>query len=309
MTPPADLFPESPSGLASRHPKLPPRRVILVTGMSGAGLSTTIKALEDLGYETVDNPPLFLISGLLEQGDMLGRPLAIGLDSRTRGFSAEAFLGQMRELAARPGLQVQTVFIECGDDILLRRYTETRRKHPLALDRPVIDGILRERRLLSGLRDEASLVIDTSDMTLHDLRRLVGGHFHVDIKPKLSLFVMSFGFPHGVPREADIVLDARFLRNPHYDPILRPLTGKDAAVGEYVARDPDYPAFINNITQLIDPLLPRFQQEGKSYLTIAIGCTGGRHRSVFIAETLAEWIRDKGYPVGTNHRELSRQKG
>ncbi|OFW83080.1 MAG: RNase adaptor protein RapZ [Alphaproteobacteria bacterium GWF2_58_20] len=295
--------------MASRHPKLPPRRVILVTGMSGAGLSTTIKALEDLGYETVDNPPLFLISGLLEQGDMLGRPLAIGLDSRTRGFSAEAFLGQMRELAARPGLQVQTVFIECGDDILLRRYTETRRKHPLALDRPVIDGILRERRLLSGLRDEASLVIDTSDMTLHDLRRLVGGHFHVDIKPKLSLFVMSFGFPHGVPREADIVLDARFLRNPHYDPILRPLTGKDAAVGEYVARDPDYPAFINNITQLIDPLLPRFQQEGKSYLTIAIGCTGGRHRSVFIAETLAEWIRDKGYPVGTNHRELSRQKG
>ncbi len=306
---PADLFPETPAPATMRAPKAPPRRVVLVTGMSGAGLSTTTKALEDLGYETVDNLPLPLIGALLDQGDFLSRPLAIGVDSRTRGFSTEAFLSTLRDLAGRPGIHVQAIFIDCSDDILLRRYTETRRKHPLALDRPVMDGILRERRMLGGLREETALVIDTSDMTLHDLRRLVSGHFHVDVKPKLSLFIMSFGFPRGVPREADMVLDARFLRNPHYDPALRPLTGRDAAVGEYVSRDPDFAQFVQNLTTLIDPLLPRFQQEGKSYLTIAVGCTGGRHRSVFIAETLAEWIRDKGYPVGIAHRELSRLKG
>jgi len=204
---------------------------------------------------------------------------------------------------------VQTVFIECSDEVLLRRYTETRRKHPLAKDRPVSDGIQRERRLLAGLRDEATLVINTSDMTLHDLRRLVSGHFHISFEPMLNLFVMSFAFPRGVPREADLVFDVRFLLNPHYDPVLRPQTGLDRPVGEYIERDPDFPIFMHHLMELLGPLLPRFRQEGKSYLTIAVGCTGGRHRSVFVTEMLAAWLKDQGFPVGVAHRELSRQKG
>ena len=188
-----------------------------------------------------------------------------------------------------------------------RRFTETRRRHPLAIDRPVTDGIKREREMLWRLRDGADHVIDTSLLSLHDLRRHIVGHYRPDDSVGLTIFLTSFSYRHGVPREADLVFDARFLANPHWDPKLRPLTGRDEAVAEYIRRDPDYAAFTDNIIRLMLPLLPRYQQEGKSYLTLAIGCTGGRHRSVFIAEELTTLLAAHGFVTGIVHRDLDRK--
>ena len=282
------------------------RPVVVVTGMSGAGLSTALKCLEDLGYEAVDNLPMNMIETLVGQNDLANRPVAITVDARTRHFSADSLMARIDALAARPDLRVRLVFLECGDEILQRRYTETRRRHPLAIDRPVADGILRERTLLETLKERADISIDTSLLSIHDLRRILAGHFKLSAEPTLHVFVTSFSFRQGLPREADLVFDVRFLTNPHYDPRLRPMTGLDAPVAARVAEDPDYPAFFRHITDLLQPLLPRYNQEGKSYLTIAIGCTGGRHRSVFVAETLAKWLGGQGYKVGLTHRDLER---
>ena len=283
-----------------------PRTVAIVTGMSGAGLSTALKCLEDLGYEAVDNLPMNMVDALVEQGDLLSRPVAITVDARTRHFSSDALMARIEALAARPDLSVRLIFLECADEILQRRYTETRRRHPLAVDRPVADGILRERTLLAPLKERADVTIDTSLLSIHDLRRILAGHFKLSAEPTLHVFVTSFSFRQGVPREADLVFDVRFLTNPHYDPRLRPLTGLDAPVAARVAEDPDFEAFFRHLTDLLQPLLPRYNQEGKSYLTIAIGCTGGRHRSVFVAKSLAEWLGGQGYKVGLTHRDLER---
>jgi UPF0042 nucleotide-binding protein len=283
------------------------RRILIVTGMSGAGMSITLKALEDLGYESVDNLRLSLVDALVQQGEPGHRPLAIVIDSRTRDFSADAFLDHLQALKMRPDLDVRLLFLDCGDEVLQRRFTETRRRHPLATDRPVPDGIQRERVLLAPLRERADVTIDTTQLSIHDLRRLAAGHFALEAQPALQVFVTSFSFRAGVPREADLVFDVRFLTNPHWDPTLRPLTGLDAPVAERVAGDPDYEQFFRHLTDLLRPLLPRYNQEGKSYLTIAVGCTGGRHRSVFVAERLAGWLRGLGLKVGLAHRDLERQ--
>lgn len=283
------------------------RRILLATGMSGAGLSVALKALEDLGYESVDNLRLSLVPALIEQGDPSHRPLAIVIDSRTRDFSVAAFLDQVESLKARPDLDVRLLFLDCGDEVLQRRFTETRRRHPLADDRPVPDGIQRERALLFPLKQSADAVVDTTQLSIHDLRRLLAGNFSLDEQPALQVFVTSFSFRLGIPREADLVFDVRFLTNPHWDPQLRPLTGRDAPVQAKVAADPDFPAFFQNLTGLLRPLLPRYNQEGKSYLTVAIGCTGGKHRSVFVAERLAAWLKDLDLKVGISHRDLERQ--
>lgn len=283
------------------------RRVLLATGMSGAGLSVALKALEDLGYESVDNLRLSLVPALIEQGDPSHRSLAIVIDSRTRDFSVAAFLEQVESLRARPDLDVRLLFLDCGDEVLQRRFTETRRRHPLADDRPVPDGIQRERALLFPLKERADVVLDTTQLSIHDLRRILAGTFSLDSQPALQVFVTSFSFRLGLPREADLVFDVRFLTNPHWDLALRPLTGRDAAVAAKVEADPDFPAFFQNLTGLLRPLLPRYNQEGKSYLTVAVGCTGGRHRSVFVAERLAEWLKELGLKVGLSHRDLERQ--
>ncbi|HYC03382.1 MAG TPA: RNase adapter RapZ [Azospirillaceae bacterium] len=280
------------------------RRIVLVTGLSGAGLSTAMKTLEDLGYEAVDNLRLSLLTALVLQAEDL--PLAVGIDSRTRDFSADALLSEMGKLQRHGGLDVRLLYLEAADEVLQRRYTETRRPHPQALDRPVPDGIQFERTLLSPLKDHADVVIDTSALSIHDARRLLTGHFRLDDDPSLHVFVTSFSFRHGVPREADLVFDVRFLDNPHWDPDLRPLTGNDPAVGAYVERDPDFRGFFDNLTRLLAPLLPRYVREGKSYLTVAVGCTGGRHRSVFIANRLARWLDGQGCKVGLSHRDLER---
>lgn len=281
-----------------------PRRLVLVTGLSGAGRSTALNVLEDLGYEVVDNLPLKMAPLLIEQGPEPSRPLAIGLDSRTRDFSADAFLDRLDGLRRQADLAVSLLYVDCDVDVLLKRYTETRRRHPMAQDRPVGDGIRREQALLAPLREEADLVIDTSVLSIHELARLLSGHYADTGDRQLSIFVTSFGFRNGIPRDADLVFDVRFLANPHWDPELRPLTGLDPAVEAAVARDPGFPLFFDRLTALLEPLLPRYHQEGKAYLTIAIGCTGGRHRSVMTAERLARWLRDQGRPAGVIHRDL-----
>jgi len=255
-----------------------------------------------MGYEAVDNLPL----ALLNAPDGFDRPVALGIDSRTRGFSSAALLERIQRLGAEGGLAVTLVFLTCSDEVLQRRYTETRRRHPLALDRPVADGIRQERLLLEDLADAADLVIDSTDLAIGDLKRLMQGHFALDRKPGLAIAVMSFSYRHGLPREADLVFDVRFLANPHYQPALRPLTGRDAAVGAYIEADPAYAPFFRHLTDLLLPLLPGYEREGKSYLTLAVGCTGGRHRSVFVAERLAGWLASQGRQVDLRHRDATR---
>jgi UPF0042 nucleotide-binding protein len=230
----------------------------------------------------------------------------VAIDSRNANFTSEDLLRAAQQLAQSPDLDVKLVFLECSDEALQRRFTETRRRHPLAVDRPVMDGIRHEREILWKLRDAADHVIDTSLLSIHDLRRLIAGHFRIDNAIGLTLFVTSFSYRHGVPREADLVFDARFLANPHWDAKLRPLTGQDAPVADYIKADPDYTGFMERMAHLLLPLLPRYQQEGKSYLTIAIGCTGGRHRSVFVAEQLGTLLAAHDYIVGVGHRDLDR---
>ncbi|MFA6280816.1 MAG: RNase adapter RapZ [Bdellovibrionales bacterium] len=281
------------------------RPVILLTGMSGAGLSTSLKVLEDLGYEAVDNLRL----GLVEQwvdGAQAGKALAVAIDTRNANFSVEEVLRVYERLRKQDDLAPQLVFLECSDDSLQRRFTETRRRHPLAVDRPVTDGIQKERILLGGLRGEAEHVIDTSALSIHELRRLIVGHYRLESEIGLALYVMSFSYRQGLPREADLVFDVRFLANPHWEPSLRPKTGQEPDVAAYIQKDEDYEGFMNRLTGLLFPLLPRYQREGKNYLTIAIGCTGGRHRSVFVAEQVATALASKGYIVGIGHRDLDR---
>ena len=281
-----------------------PRRVVLITGLSGAGRATALKALEDLGFEAVDNLPLSLLADLLRpESEARTTSLALGLDVRTRDFASDAFLSELARLRARSDIAAELVFRD--SDVLLRRYTETRRRHPLAIDRPVADGIAEGRRILAPLRDIADHTIDTSQLGPHDLKRLLSIRFALADAPGLRLVVVSFSYRQGLPREADLVFDARFLANPHYVPALKPLSGRDRAVQDFVATDPDIPAFLNGIKSLMGPLLPRYEKEGKSYLTVAVGCTGGRHRSVYVAEALAEWLAQLGKSVTLAHRDLA----
>lgn len=281
------------------------RRVVLVTGLSGAGKASVLRALEDLGFEAIDNPPLRLMDQLLAP-DPGGGPLAIGLDARQPSFDAEAAQALIETLGARPDLEVSLVFLIADDDVLLRRYTETRRRHPLAPQGRVADGIARERVLLAPLGAIADVVIDTSTLAPADLRAIVEAQYGFSNHTAMTIGVVSFSYARGLPREADLVFDVRFLRNPHYVRELRPLTGLDAAVDAYVAADADFGTFWGRMTGLLDALLPRYVREGKKYLTIGFGCTGGRHRSVAVAERLAAHLKHGGWRATVVHRELWR---
>ncbi len=278
-------------------------RIILVTGLSGAGKSVALKTLEDMGCEAIDNVPLSLIPSLVASGGEKDHSLAIGTDVRSRDFSTEHFEEMLAALEKDHAHEMQLLYFDCSNKVLQRRFTETRRKHPLALDRPVMDGILAERSLLLPLRGMADIVFDTSEWTGGDLRNAVREFYGTESRA-LSLFVTSFSFRRGLPRDADLVFDVRFLQNPYYDTKLRPLTGLDAGVAAFIESDPGFQEFFNNLSRLIEPLLPCYLKEGKSYLTIAIGCTGGRHRSVFVTEKLAGFLKQKEYKVGVRHRDL-----
>ena len=303
------------------------QRVLLVTGLSGAGKASILRFLEDLGYEAIDNPPLGMVEGLVNGGaagiapvagspppaDAVasGRRLAVGVDARSRGFDAGAVLGTLARLRQHPSVSAELIFAWADESALLRRYTETRRRHPLSPHGRVADGIAAEQALTAPLREAADLVIDTSDLPTAALRRVIerryGPDAATDTQAGLAVLLLSFAFPAGLPRESDMVFDARFLRNPHYVDGLRPRTGKDPEVGAYVEEDPDYRAFFEGMTGLLGLVLPRFVQEGKKYATIAVGCTGGRHRSVHIVEQLATHLTRAGWRVTTTHRELLRE--
>ena len=295
-----------PASHPGRHSDDPPpaaaTRVVLVTGLSGAGRSTALKMLEDMGYEAVDNLPLSLLPRLVGGTSRRERPIAVGIDIRTRDFAVPGLLAEIDRLRT----DAKLLFLDCDDEALARRYTETRRRHPLAGDRPVMDGIRLERDRVSPLRARADVVVDTSVLKPQELKRLLTGHFGLGGRPSLGLFVTSFSFRQGLPREADLVFDVRFLENPYYDPVLRPLTGLDAPVQAHIAKDPVFADFFDNLIRLIAPLLPRYDREGKSYLTIAVGCTGGRHRSVYVAERIGAWLADHGQSVTVSHRDISR---
>ena len=284
-----------------------PQRIVFVTGMSGAGKSTTLKSFEDLGYEAIDNLPVALLGGFTMPGDA-GHPAnaAIGIDVRSRDFDANRLLAEIERFRRDPATVVTLLFLECGTDELGDRFKTTRRRHPLALDRPVSDGIKQERVLLAPLKAAADLVIDTTGKTLPDFHHEMDSHFAEATSPGLTVFVTSFSFARGVPRDADLMFDVRFLSNPHYEEALRDRTGRDDAVQTFIENDPDFDGFMANLTALLEPLLPRYASEGKSYLTIAVGCTGGRHRSVFVAERLAAWLSGNGHAPKLSHRDLEK---
>ena len=288
------------------------RNLVLVTGMSGAGKSTALKILEDLGYEAIDNLPLSLLSDLVRERDDGSREgaLALGIDSRTRGFDPgdiERYLGPLLE--ARGPDDIELFFLDCETEVLRRRFSETRRPHPLAHDRPVDEGIRSERALLGWLREQADLTIDTSRLSVRDLRGIIAARFQPEAEHTPAVFVLSFAYSRGVPPEADFVFDVRFLANPHHVPALRPLTGRESAVADHVRDDPAYGPFFEGMVSMLTPLLPAFERDGRSYLTIALGCTGGRHRSVATAEHLAEALGGSGWQVTVRHRDLEADEG
>ena len=288
------------------------RTLVLVTGMSGAGKSTALKILEDFGYEAIDNLPLSLLSDLVQErddGDRRGT-LALGIDSRTRGFDPgdiERYLGPL--LGTEAPDDIVLLFLDCETDVLRRRFSETRRPHPLAHDRPVDEGIRRERGLLGWLREQADLTVDTSRLSVRDLRRVIAARFQPEAEHTPVIFVLSFAYRHGVPPEADFVFDVRFLLNPHHMSELRPFTGREPEVACYVRGDPVYGPFFEGMVAMLTPLLPAFERDGRSYLTIALGCTGGRHRSVATAEHLAEALGGGHWQVTVRHRDLESEDG
>lgn len=287
-------------------PARPPQRLLLVTGLSGAGKSTALAVLEDLGWETMDNFPVRLLKRLVAMPDEARGPLAIGFDSRTRGFAPAEIIALVKDLAAREDIALTFVFLDCAGNELERRYNETRRRHPMAADRPVMEGIAAERELLEPLRRWAEIMIDTSAMTSNDLQ----GHIRQLFAPEageaaMTLTLSSFGFARGMPPLADLVFDMRFLDNPHWVPTLRELTGQDAPVGEHIRRDPAFADAFARIRDLLLVLLPRYAAQGKPYVHVAFGCTGGRHRSVYTAEQMAESLRAAGFSPTVRHRNLS----
>ena len=288
------------------------KRILFVTGMSGSGKKTALKALEDMGWETVDNLPVSLVDRLLaaspaEGSPDEGRPLALGIDSRTRAFDCRHVIDRARSLR-EGGRETSILFIDASGAEITRRYSETRARHPLAQDRRIEDGIIYERELLAPLRAAADELIDTTGVTTNELQALLRQRFGESAAAGATLTVMSFAFSRGVPRDADLMFDMRFLRNPHWVPHLKPYDGLNPEVAAYIAGDPIYAEAKAQIEQLILLLLPRYNAEGKNYVTIAIGCTGGKHRSVHFAESLASRLRGAGFSPTVRHRDLTHQK-
>jgi UPF0042 nucleotide-binding protein len=281
-------------------------RIVVVTGLSGSGKSTAIKAFEDLGYFCVDNLPVLLLPDFLKLREESSEDLwhiALGMDIRERRF-LESYSKIFSELRGR-GANLEILFLEATDDVLQRRFSQTRRKHPLAGEGSVLEGIKAEREMLRDLKDMATRVVDTSSANVHDLKRMISRLYAVSPdQDALQVMVLSFGFKYGVPAEADIVMDVRFLPNPFFVEGLRDLDGRQEEVIRFVLRDQQSQVFLDKFSTLLTDLLPRYRAEGKSYLTIAIGCTGGKHRSVVMAEKLTARLVEKGYRAHLSHRDV-----
>lgn len=292
--------PMAPSERMQEH------QLVLVTGPSGAGRSTAIHALEDLGYEVIDNLPLSLVPRLID-GPPIDRPIALGLDVRNRDFNVTALIDLIEGLTRDPRVQPEVLYLDCAPAELIRRYSQTRRRHPLAPAETPEEGVAREMDLLSPIRVRADHLIDTTEMSPHDLKADIARWFGREKGPRMSVSLQSFSYKRGLPRGLDMVFDCRFLSNPHWVAELRELDGRDAPVVAHVTADPRFSPFFDRVVELVQLLLPAQVEEGKAHLSIGFGCTGGQHRSVAVAEMLGKVLADAGWPVSKRHRELERR--
>ncbi|MEM7242649.1 MAG: RNase adapter RapZ [Pseudomonadota bacterium] len=281
-------------------------KILIITCPSGAGRSTAINALEDAGYETIDNLPLALLPRLLD-GPKPTRNLALAIDIRTRDFSVKSVMDALDHLHQIEGIESSLVFLDCSDEVLLRRYSETRRRHPTSPDGEPSTGISIEKDLLAALKHRADVVIETTDLSPHQLKSEIQSLFATDGEATLAINLQSFSYKRGMPRGIDMAFDCRFLKNPYWDESLRERTGKDTAVIDYIRQDPRLDSFLGQLTGLLETLLPAYKEEGKAHLTIGLGCTGGQHRSVYVAEALGRALEKVGWHTQVRHRELERK--
>jgi UPF0042 nucleotide-binding protein len=282
-----------------------PLHLVIISGLSGSGKTHAIKCFEDLGFFCVDNLPPALLPKFAELCVQRGREVmnvALGIDIRERGFFAD-FFGNLERLKSQ-GYQIELLFFEARDEVLVRRFSETRRPHPLLPQSSLLEGVQLERQRLEELRQKADRIIDTSDLTVHELKDLLARHYVRRDEERLTISLVTFGYKFGVPYDADMVFDVRFLRNPNFLPELKPLTGEDPRVQAYISEDPNTSALVGHFESLFKFLLPLFVRERRSYLTIAIGCTGGRHRSVAMAYRLREIFSGLGQTVTIRHRDV-----
>ncbi len=280
------------------------QRVVLVTGPSGAGRSSAVNALEDFGFEVIDNIPISLVPRLMD--GPLTRPLALGLDARNRDYSTETIVELFKDLSRRPDLEASLLYLDCSAKVLTRRYSETRRRHPLAPDDSPSEGIDRELRMLDDVKVCADILIDTTELTVHELRASMARWFGQAVGQGLAVSLHSFSFKRGLPQGLDMVFDCRFLRNPHWVPELRPLTGLQDTVAQHVKEDARFSDFVNHIKNLLCFQLPAVIEEGKTHFSAGFGCTGGKHRSVMMVQVMSKILTDEGWPVSVRHRELER---
>lgn len=288
----------------------PVKTVLLTTGLSGAGKTTVLKTLEDIGWDTVDNFPFNLLERLLNTPPSSGRtddhaPLALGFGSQTRGFEPDRLIKKLKQFQQNKGYQIGLLFLDCSGEELERRYSETRRRHPLALDRPASDGIALERALMEPLRRWADHVIVTTSLSANDLQKEIRQQFASSDSDITTISITSFGFSRGIPNNIDLLFDVRFLNNPFWDPDLKQLNGLDPPVGEYIRKDPAYAEAMTKFEDMLKFLLPKYSAAGKAYVNIGIGCTGGRHRSVFVAEQLSKNLHEDGFSLNVSHRNLA----
>jgi RNase adapter protein RapZ len=280
--------------------------LVFVTGPSGAGRTTAIRVLEDLGYEGIDNIPLSLVPRLVD-GPPLGRPIALGLDVRNRDFNTTSLIELIDKLTRDPRVDLEVLYLDCAPSVLIQRFSETRRRHPLAPDETPAQGVEREIDLLAPIRVRADHLIDTTELTQHDLKADIARRFDPGTTGRLSVSVQSFSYKRGVPRGMDMIFDCRFLANPHWQAALRPLDGRDPKVESFVRADPRFAEFLQRVRELLLFLLPAHVDEGKAHLAIGFGCTGGQHRSVAMAEMVGSALAEAGWPVSKRHRELERK--
>ncbi len=282
------------------------RRIVLVTGPSGAGRSTAIRVLEDLGFEAIDNLPMGLLLHLLE-GPENDRPMALGIDARNREFSTIGFIELAAKLRRMEQVDMSTLYLDCSDEVLLRRFSETRRRHPVAADASPETGVRQEKELLAPIREFADMLIDTSPLNVHQLREEVERWFAPQSGRHLAVSIESFSYKRGLPRGLDMVFDCRFLANPYWRPELRAEDGRNPDVARYVQSDANYAPFFDQVVDLLRHLLPAYRAEGKAHLSVAFGCTGGQHRSVATAEAVAKALAEEGQQVAIRHREMERR--